>query len=109
MLFRPAGPDVDPDAHMTRWLVLEVRKSKNTDLVTRHLVGRVDGAGRVSSAIQEFDPKTRTAITQSGRRYHLQGEPSANMDALYVWGAWANGYGVTEWVDVTEEYETKEG
>lgn len=62
--------------------------------------------GHTSSAIQSFDPATRTAITFSGRRYQLVGEPGTDADARYVWEAWCQlpGIDADTVIDVSDQY-----
>lgn len=75
--FRPA-PEVEdePEATMAPWLVFEVSPAG-----TRHLCGWVGWEGRVSSALQGWDPARRIATTRSGRRYRLEGQPERDRDA----------------------------
>lgn len=60
-------------------------------LRTRHLVGRANCEGRVSSPIVAIDAKDRIARTQSGRQYQLVGESGFDWDADYVLHAWLRG------------------
>ena len=70
-----------------------------------HLVGYniTESEGRVSSPLVAFDGATRTAVTRSGRRYVLIGEPGTNADALYTFAMWRDISRVTHWEDVTKE------
>lgn len=82
---------------LERWRVLELADGD------RHLVGHCteNCAGRVSSALQQFDPSAMRAVTCTGRVYTLRGPPSINLNAEYVWAKWADLYSVTAWTDVT--------
>ena len=85
------------------WSVREVSSFLDEE-TTQHLVGVVDGYGRVCSPIQEFDRETMTVTTQSGKLYELVGEPGLDMDAAYVFANWCRMNGVTEVTDVTDQY-----
>ena len=67
-----SGTD-EPHTTLEKWAVMAL---PNGD---RHLVGYALEAreGRVSSRIQEFDPRTLLAKSRSGRVYRLRGRPSA--------------------------------
>lgn len=102
MLYRPDSVEKTPEQEISNWSIMEVTAPEPA---TRHLVGSIPGRdGRVSSAIQSFDPASRIAVTRSGRRYKLAGEPGFSTNAEYVWNAWAGLNGVTESRDVTAEY-----
>ena len=88
---------------MSMWSVRKV-SSPLLEETTQHLVGVVDGLGRVCSPIQEFDCETMTVTTQSGKLYELVGEPGLDMDAAYVFANWCRMNGVTEVTDVTDQY-----
>ena len=100
MLFRPES---ETKVQMSMWSVHEV-SSPLLEETTQHLVGVVDGYGRVCSPIQEFDRETMTVTTQSGKQYELVGEPGLDMDAAYVFANWCRMNGVTEVTDVTDQY-----
>jgi hypothetical protein len=51
---------------------------------TRHLIGRANGEGRVSSALVQLDVVAMMSTTRSGRRYQLTGPTGRDPDALYV-------------------------
>ena len=100
MLFRPES---ETKVQMSMWSVRKV-SSPLLEETTQHLVGVVDGLGRVCSPIQEFDCETMTVTTQSGKLYELVGEPGLDMDAAYVFANWCRMNGVTEVTDVTDQY-----
>lgn len=91
----------EPEIKMTQWQVIEL---PNGD---RHFVGYNyrQWEGRVSSKIEYFDPKTMSGITESNRRYQLEGRPGHNKDAAYVWAQWMRINGVGEFKDVSKEVE----
>lgn len=102
MLYRPASVAKQPEQEITDWVIREVT---SPEPITRHVVGSIPSSdGRVSSAIQSYDKATRTAVTRSGRRYVLKGEPGYSPNGEYVWNAWAASCGVKDSRDVTEEY-----
>jgi len=73
---------------MEHWKIVRA----NTTIVeheTYHFVGVVDGFGRVSSPIDEFDANKMTGKTRSGREYHLVGPSTAlPEEAQYVLDVW---------------------
>lgn len=99
MLFRP---DDEIRVEIDCWSVKEVTSEHLN--ATRHLVGIVDGFGRVCSSIQNFDPETMEATTRSGKIYELCGEPGIASDAAYVFDQWCKINQITEITDVTQEY-----
>ncbi len=84
-------------------VVLELWCIREIDAGTRHFVGYdiVDGKGRVSTPIMEFDPETGTGVTSSGSRYQLVGRAGQNRDAEYVWSLATKAWDVKSWIDVT--------
>lgn len=92
-----------PELLLRRWAVFEIKPRS-----TRHLVGynASDREGRVSSAIQEFDPLEGICATTSGRVYRLLGCPGYDEDGLYVWARWCamQFTPVESFEDVTAEY-----
>lgn len=95
---RPVGEV--PEVVLQAWRVLE------TDSGERHFVGfRPDrGTGRVSSAIVSVDMSARIGITNSGRRYVLDGPPGAEVeDGDFVWAVWCQVNRVASYRDVTDE------
>jgi hypothetical protein len=89
-----------PEITLCRWKVIE------TERLERHFVGLsvASNTGRVSSAIQSFDPETRTGVTRSGRRYVLLGAPGDDPDGMHTWAVWARVNDVKEETDVSSEY-----
>ena len=76
---------------------------------SRHIVGYnlTEQEGRVSSAIQHFDPETSVCTTRKGRKYRLVKDYHCdpNNDAMYVWDFWQRLNKIVEPpVDVTGEY-----
>lgn len=93
-----APVNVQPVTVMFRWRLFQVESNSGR---SRHLVGRADHEGRVSSAIMNFDLKNLRATTQSGRVYELAGLPGYDDDALYVFNRWILGLGITGAKDMT--------
>jgi hypothetical protein len=87
-----------PEIELGSWRVFETEKGE------RHFVGYnlTEHEGRVSSAIQAFDPDTMTGITSSGRVYQLIGNSGFDQDALYTWNRWKKINKVVTDIDVTE-------
>lgn len=104
-IFGVAPIDQEPEETIVFWSVREVIFGSGTDR-SRHLVGYVPrkGTGRVSSAIQQFDPKSMTVKTRSGRVYHLKGHPGFHDEAEYVWSHWKSFNGAKDETDVTNQY-----
>ncbi|RJX32000.1 MAG: hypothetical protein C4516_04985 [Oxalobacter sp.] len=88
-----------PEIVLTSWLIAETDKNE------RHFVGYnlTAGEGRVSSAIMKFDHVKKMGITQSGRVYHLKGNPGQNADAMHTWNTWRAINNVQSWSDVTAQ------
>lgn len=104
-LTRPPGVDEQPEVSIACWDIMEISLR---GVKTHHVVGYMDGGGRVSSAIQSFDPEKRQVITNSGRVYYLAPEGSGSIqDIEYTRGAWLRMNGVREFTDVTPEYREK--
>ena len=88
----------EPETFLTQWSVWKV------DDETIHFVGWAGYEGRVCSAVQSYDPKTKCGITKSGRIYKLQGEPGHNWDALHVWDAWKRINHVVNAEEITQSF-----
>jgi hypothetical protein len=97
-IWRVAPVELVPEVILSNWRILE------TDVGTRHFVGVnvLEGGGRVSSAITEFDPVARRGRTRSGRVYELIGSGAYNSDAEYVWQQWRAINNVTSYIDVSD-------
>lgn len=97
-------PIDDQYPSLRRWRVIEV--VSRTGTLSRHLYGHdvTNNAGRVSSAIQEFDLEAMTATTRSGRNYRLLGAPGSSRIGEYAWQDWCNKNGATPKSDVTDQY-----
>lgn len=89
----------EPDFVLISWRVFKTEQNEF------HFVGEsLEGTGRVSSAILNFDPERMSGKTASGRIYHLSGEMGFSEEAEYVWSAWVVLNKVPEWSDATEEF-----
>jgi hypothetical protein len=88
-----------PETHMTEWRLFRVLRANGKR--TRHLIGRADWEGRVSSDIVEFELAALRATTQSGRVYHLDGPPGQYSDADWVFERWLRVNGAHLPVDIT--------
>lgn len=95
----------EPEVRLLRWRIFRLTLDDQRWDV---LIGWdcQNRCGRCSTPVVEFDPVRRSVRTRSGRRYHLEGKPSFDDDALYVFEA-RFGAGVPGgWQkdDVTNEY-----
>jgi len=105
MLFRP---DDEIRVAMEKWAVFDVSASELSE-TTSHLVGVVDGFGRVCSPIQWFYHDRMEAVTQSGKIYELHGRPGSDPDADWVFEMWCNMNGIEKVMDVTDDYWPDDG
>lgn len=98
-VFGSASVDESPEIVLSLWSIRESADGR------RFFVGRNEdgGAGRVSTAIQSFDPQTRVGITLSGRRYVLVGRGGWCSDGEYVWTLAAKGWNLGAWTDITPQ------
>jgi len=90
---------VQPGTVMTSWRMFQVTGPDGSR--SRHLVGRANREGRVSSPVVSLDLKTLMATTQSGRVYRLEGKPGRDGDADYVFDGWMRAVGCKAVRDVT--------
>ena len=84
-----ASVSVQPIAVMTHWRLFQVLRSGGRR--SRHLVGRANDEGRVSSALVHIDILSMSATSESGRIYTLRGLTGFEPDAEYVWSVWLLG------------------
>lgn len=91
--------DLTPVTDMIRWSVMQVLGKDGNR--TRHIVGRVNGHGRMSMPIAQFDLGTLCVTTQSGRIYRLTGPPIPDPDARYVFTSWVRASGAMRSKDMT--------
>ena len=88
-----ASVSVQPIAVMTHWRLFQVLRAGG--LRSRHLVGRANNEGRVSSALLQIDIALMTATSESGRVYRLSGPAGFEPDAEYVWSVWLRYAGIS--------------
>lgn len=91
--------DQVPEVVLGEWRILETASG------ARHLVGlrQSKGTVRVSSAIISIDLASRVCTTSSGRKYILDGGPSAGLsEGAPVWAEWCRENGVNRYFDVTD-------
>lgn len=88
-----------PKIEMASWMFIR------TELDVVHHVGRnvTEDEGRVSSRVVSFDVNTRVAVTHTGRRYRLIGEPGSDADSDHVFAAWCAANTVLAWNGVTAQ------
>ena len=80
-----------PSTEMSHWSLRVIRQGNGC--LSRHLVGRAQHEGRVSTKVVEIDALHLTATTKSGRIYLLE-KPGFYADAEYIFSRWlaANGF-----------------
>jgi len=81
-----ASVTAEPETRISRWGLYLVTNA--CGVRTRHLVGRANGEGRVSSPIKTIDVAERTATSHSGRMYRLVGNSGFDSDGCYVFNNW---------------------
>lgn len=84
MIFKPKDVTSEPVVEMSYWSIRSA--IDGVDGETKHLVGCVDGFGRVSSPITEISDNH--VYTSSGRIYKLIGNSGNHPNAVYVWMMW---------------------
>jgi ATP-dependent Lon protease len=106
-IWRPAPVSEEPELVMVNWQVFRVKGDFDGLGETDHLMGSISnrGGGRVTSPIKHFDRESMKIVTRSGRVYHLQGPPGFSDDGEYVRQVWLNHAGLTDFVDITHEFE----
>lgn len=90
MIWTVASVDKQPEILLESWMIAEV-ESPLWEGKTCHFVGYnlTDREGRVSSAIEVFDPDKKLGITNSGRVYQLSGRPGdGSADGQHVFKSW---------------------
>lgn len=94
-----------PDVTLRDWAAFEVPLHGSDQPWTRHLAGWSceDQQGQVRSRVEQFDPRTGSFLTESGRVYRLAGRPGLNADAEYVWNRWKRIASLSEEREVTKE------
>lgn len=105
-IWKPVSVQQEPETRLTQWRVMEVNAEFNQFKPTIHLVGYEKYGGRVCSAVVQYDPKSKRAVTKSGRVYELMGSSGYNSDAMYTFSQWISNLGLSaEYKDVTPQYE----
>jgi hypothetical protein len=94
-----ASVSAEPELSLSNWQILETQHG------SRHFVGSDsrDDTGRVSTAIQQFDPIALRGVTLSGRIYRLVGPRGRSEHGQYIWERWCKVNGITSFTDVTTE------
>lgn len=85
-LHRVQSTDQEPCSDIERWTLVQVRHPDGS--VQRHLLGRSDNEGRVTTALVELDLLGMQATTVSGRVYRLVGPPAEDADAQWIYRGW---------------------
>jgi hypothetical protein len=107
-IWKPADVTQEPNTTLTQWRIYRVKGDFHGTGDTIHFVGYAGYEGRVCSAVQTFDVKSRKGVTGSGRVYLLSGDPGYNGDAMYVWGRWLAMNANPEVEDITLTYTGNE-
>ncbi|BFG77765.1 hypothetical protein PTKU46_57980 [Paraburkholderia terrae] len=99
-VWSPLSVDIEPEITLHHWRVMQTERDE------RHLVGmRTDTQlARVTSALREFDAFALVAVSSSGRRYQLVGEPGWTYDTVCLWITWCLKNDVHSCSDVTSGY-----
>ena len=87
-----------PQTDLTHWQLMKVRNKDGK--FSRHLMGRADGEGRMSTDIVSLDVAQLRATTQSGRVYVL-GRPGRDGDAVWLFAKWLKANQFTSHADQT--------
>jgi hypothetical protein len=99
------SPSVDliPSVRLEDWSIQELQTLEG---VAYYFCGRIDGRGRISTKIMEWDSARKIGRTESGRIYQLigaQGDPD-NLELQAIKHAWRVKYAATLARDVTLEF-----
>ena len=87
-----------PQTILTHWQLIKVRD--NDGMFSRHLMGRANGEGRVSTDIVSLDVVQLRATTCSGRVYVLE-RPGRDSDAVWIFSLWLKANQSTQHADQT--------
>lgn len=95
----------EPHTSLMNWRVFEVELNEGGPH-SIHIVGYAwrYREGRVTSAIQTFDPQRLVAVSASGRIYELSGEPGYRRAAEYVWQEWLGATQARLVGEVTQDF-----
>ena len=89
---------IQPETNLSHWQLIKVRDKDGQ--FSRHLAGRADGEGRVSTDIVAMDIDHLRATTRSGRVYVLA-RPGRDADALWIFEKWLRANQCTQHSDQT--------
>lgn len=92
-VFKPNSVGEQPIVEMSHWSFRTV--VDESGYKTKHLVGLVNGFGRVSSPIEEV-MSNGDVKTSSGRIYKLIGPVGRHPDAEYIFSVWLEANQVWE-------------
>lgn len=87
-----------PQTVLLRWQLIKVRDKDGK--FSRHLLGRADEQGRVSTAIVSLDVVQLRATTKSGRMYVLD-RPGRDDAAAWIFSQWLKANQCTQHADQT--------
>ena len=93
-----ASVQSEPETNLSHWQLIKVRDSDGK--FSRHLAGRADGEGRVSTDIVSIDVIQLRATTKSGRVYVL-GQTGRDGDAVWLFAKWLKANQFTSHADQT--------
>lgn len=106
MLTPATSVDLIPSVRLEDWSIQELRDAVG---VAYYFCGRIDGRGRVSTKIVEWDSTRKIGRTESGRVYQLvdaPGDPD-NLELQAIKHAWRVKYAAIHARDVTLEFVGK--
>lgn len=93
-----ASVQIQPKTSLSHWQLIKVRDQGGK--FSRHLMGRANGEGRVSTDIVSNDVAQLQATTGSGRVYVLE-RPGRDDDAVWVFSHWLKANQSSQHADQT--------
>lgn len=110
-LSRAVSIEEQPDVSLENWRIRECEDASGNNGL--HFFGTINGRGRVSSPIIEWDVSTMSGRTSSGRVYALsgsRGEMTIESEAIFM--VWCQSHGIVsvrDWSDaLTREAQRPE-
>jgi hypothetical protein len=91
-LWKPRPVEEQPNLALIRWRIMLLHDGEH------QFVGRVvenPGESKITSELKAFDIAQMRGTTATGRVYQLQGPPSHDSHAKYVWERWRRAYQLT--------------
>jgi hypothetical protein len=103
LLTPAASVDLIPEIELEDWSIHELQTA---DGVVYYFCGRIDGRGRISTRIVEWNSERKVGRTESGRIYQLVDEPGDpdNLELQAIRLAWKVKHASAMDRDVTHEF-----